>query len=279
MLKMLCLLCALAIPGLCAAAAAGPAQPAGLALTSGDGTPLARRQLPLSLEALLQFNSDFLQAHEAAPLGVPAGYDWYARPRKGSWNAVPAGFGALTGWGQAFWTQGTRQPGAYLLLRRQLTLVCHGSARRWSLLQGAATEGAAFRPDYAGNVAKPAGTPGFIESGADAIAFGTDSAYHFWPRTGRSSLPPGELCGMLVLVEARAEPVAPHGYREPHLLLGLGADYWLNKTAPWDNYRSNRDVAIGRLRLLKTQWAWYGLSTASDSDLRRLASEGYDDAR
>ena len=238
-----------------------------------------RRRLPLSQDTLLQFNVDFSLAHEGLPNGVPGSYDWFAKPRKGTWNSVPEGFAALTGWGQAFWTQGTGTASAYLLLRNHMTLVCHGSRHQWSLLQASSTEGAEFRPDYAGNVAKPAGNPGPIEAGADAVGFAASSAYHFWPKAGRSKLPSTELCGILVLVQARVEPVAPNSYRTPNMLLGLGADYWLNRTAAWDNYRTNRDVAIGRLRLVTEAWNWFGLSTASDSDLRKLINEGYEDAR
>lgn len=241
-----------------------------------DSKPL---KLPLTLEALLQFNADFGLNHEASPNGVPAGYDWYARPRRGNWNTVPEGFTALTGWGQAFWIQGTSGMGAYLLLRNHMTLVCHGNARRWSLLQSSGAEGAEFRPDYAGNVATAAVSPGLIERGASAVGFAPSNAYHFWPKVGRSAIPTGGLCGMLVLVQARAEPVAPGSYKRPNMLLGMGADYWLSKTAAWDNYRTNRDVAIGRLRLVTTNWSWYGLSTASDSDLQQLFRDGYDEAR
>lgn len=247
---------------------------------ANPGPAATRRQkLPLTLNALLQFNADFRLGHEALPSGVPSSYDWFARPRKGTWNTVPEGFSALTGWGQAFWTQGTGAADAYLLLRNHMTLLCHGASRRWTLLQASRTEGAEFRPDYAGNVAKSAFNPGPIEAGADAVGFAATSAYHFWPKAGRGKLPYAELCGMLVLVQARAEPVVPDGYAVPSLLLGLGADYWQNQTAAWDNYRTNRDVAIGRLRLVTVTWNWFGLSTASDADLRRLFNEGYEDAR
>lgn len=257
------------------AAAQGSTEATGTTAHALATSTPALSKLPLTQESLLNFNADFRLKHEALPDGVPSGYDWYSKPRTGSWNKPPSGFTAITGWGQAFWTQGTTSPGAYLLLKNQMTLVCHGSQRQWTLIQSSDTEGAEFRPDFAGNTAKKALAATYIEAPASVIGFNAASAYHFWPKAGRASIPSGEICGMLFLVQARAEPIRAGSYAKPHMLLGMGADYWLNKTAPWDNYKTNKDVAIGRLKLVGTAWSWYGLSTASDADLRRLAQAGY----
>lgn len=232
-------------------------------------------KLPLTRDSLMAFNKDFTLNHEALPQGVPSAYDWYSKPRKGTWNTPPAGFSAITGWGQAFWVKGTTTPSAYLLMKTEMTLVCHGSQRQWSLVQSSGVQGAVFQPDYSTNIATKASSPGLIEAGALAISFPTTTAYHFWPTMSRGSLPSDGICGTLTLVQARAQPYTASSYNTPNLLLGMGADYWLNLTAPWDNYKTNRDVAIGRLKLVKTTWAWYGLSTASDADLDRLYTNGY----
>jgi len=235
--------------------------------------PLSK--LPLTLEALLNFNVDFRLKHEALPDGVPSDYDWYTKPRADAMNKPPAGFTALTGWGQAFWTRGTTHPGAYLLLKNQMTLVCRGSQRQWTLIQSSNTEGAVFRADFAGNVSTKATPANYAEAGADVINFNPGMAYHFWPKSGRVSLPSGDICGMLFLVQGRAEPISAGSYEKPHLLLGLGGDYWLNRSAPWDNYKTNVGVANGRLKLVSRSWSWFGLSTASDADLQRLFQQGY----
>jgi hypothetical protein len=240
---------------------------------AGDGQ-LRRFKLPLSEKELLQFNDDFRRPHEAVPAGVPGGYDWYSKPKRGSWNSVPPNHIALTGWGQAFWARGTTSPEAHLLLKNHMTLLCLGNGK-WVLAQSSAPVGADFRADFVGNLATRAKSPGNLEADATAVEVIPGRAYHFWPKTARADVPKEALCGMLVLVQARAEPISEGSYTRPNLLLGLGADYWLNKTAAWDNYKTNRDVAIGRLKLVTKSWAWYGLSTASDSDLALLASDGY----
>lgn len=231
--------------------------------------------LSISRETLLAFNTDFTLPHEASPAGVPSGYDWYVKARSGTWNTPPSGFTAITGWGQAFWAKGTPTPSANLLLKNLLTFVCHGSQRQWSLLQSSSVQGAVFQPDYSTNVAVKAMASTAQESGSLALTFPATTAYHFWPTTARGALPGGPLCGTLTVVQARVQPLTANSYATPNLLLGMGADYWLNKTAPWDNYRTNRDVAIGRLKLVKTTWAWYGLSTASNADLERLLNSGF----
>jgi hypothetical protein len=240
---------------------------------AGDGQ-LRRFKLPLTDKELLEFNKDFRRPHEAAPAGVPGGYDWYSKPKRGSWNSVPPNHTALTGWGQAFWARGTTSPDAHLLLKNHMTLLCLGQGQ-WVLAQSSAPVGANFRADFVGNLATRAKSPGSLEADATAVEVVPGRAYHFWPKAARADVPKQALCGMLVLVQARAEPISEGSYARPNLLLGLGADYWLNKTAAWDNYKTNRDVAIGRLKLVTTSWAWYGLSTASDEDLALLASNGY----
>jgi hypothetical protein len=64
-----------------------------------------------------------------------------------------------------------------------------------------------------------------------------------------------------------------------NLLIGLGADYWLDEKAQWNHFKTNKDVAVGRLRALTWDWQWYGLSTAPDADLTRLFQEGFHDRK
>lgn len=234
-------------------------------------------RLPLTLAQLKQFNADMRLPHEALPKGVPSSYDWYVRPKVDQWNRPPGNFTALTGWGQAFWTHDTARADAYLQLRRHQTLLCHGEQRQWSLLQSRLVEGAEFRPDFKDNAAVPA--PFFARVGEESnlVGWSPHGAYHFWPSGGRASLPNGPVCGLLVLVEARSVPVSASSGVASSLLLGLGADYWLSKTAPWDNYKTNAGVAVGRLRLVATSWRWFGFSSASDADLQALHERGYVD--
>lgn len=254
--------------------AAAPQSGEGNSASKASAGVSPRFKLPLTEKQLLQFNDDFRRPHEAAPEGVPGGYDWYAKPKRGSWNSVPPNHTALTGWGQAFWARGTTSQDAHLLLKNHMTLLCQGKGQ-WVLVQSSAPVGANFRADFVGNAATRAESPGALETDATSVEVVPGRAYHFWPKAARAAVPKEALCGMLVLVQARAEPISEGGYAQPKLLLGLGADYWKDKTAEWDNYKTNRDVAIGRLKLVSTSWAWYGLSTASDENLERLSTDGY----
>jgi hypothetical protein len=76
------------------------------------------------------------------------------------------------------------------------------------------------------------------------------------------------------LVQARVD--YSNNSKEDSYLIGLGADYWTNGKAVWDQYKTNKDIAIGRLKVIDENWKWYGLSTASDNDLTKLFEEGYE---
>ncbi len=234
-------------------------------------------RLNIELTQLLEINADQTLEHEGTPKGVPKSYDWAKRPRLGAGNH-PGNFSAITGWGQVFSIENTAENLGYVQLRNLQTLICHGAARKWVGLQAGDIEGREFRSDFQSNINKPA--PLFQrEIGVTNISFEAGAAFHFWPLQGRAQLPDKDICGVVVLLQARVENVsnsAKAGQTSGGYLLGLGADYWLNKASPWDRYKTNRDVAIGRLKLITSSWSWFGLSTASDNDLRRLFMEGYE---
>jgi hypothetical protein len=230
----------------------------------------------MSWDELVTLSADMSLPHEGIPAGVPVEYDWARQARMGAGND-PGGFTAFTGWGQAFPAEGTSMATLSILLRDMRVLVCHGQRRNWTLLQRGDVEGAQFQPDFGGNHNQP---PVRVVKAGDAIAvkIADGSVYHFWPRQGRVDLPSQNLCGIVVLVQAKLVPDAqdPHADATEHrALLGLGADYWKSKSAQWDNYESNRDVAIGRLKWLGDSWQWYGLAIATPAELQRLSQFGY----
>jgi hypothetical protein len=233
-------------------------------------------RLPIGLPQLIEIKADGVRAHEAVPLGVPRGYDWASRARVGAGND-PGPFTAITGWGQVFWAEGAGANGSLVQIRNFQVLLCHGPQREWTLLQRGDIEGRQFGADFRNNANQPAALF-HRQAGVAAIAFAPGSSFHFWPRHGRASLPDRDLCGVVVLLQARAaSPSADSGAAPAPgtYLIGLGADYWIDQTVGWDSYKTNKDIAIGRLKLLGPEWAWYGLSTASDADLQRLHQGGY----
>ncbi len=248
----------------------------------GLGVPpaalLAAEQVPFDSELLLSWNQDWRVPHEASPAGVPRGYDWAKSGRIRAGNNAPSGFKALTGWGQAFWSGDASSHTSFLEIRNHQLLVCIEPDRHWERRQKGAVAGAAFRPDFANNEAKA--PPEFTQDEAFAtLRFAPGSAYHFWPRSGRTDVPESGLCGLVVAVEARATQAfgAISATDDTGLLIGLGADFWQSRTAAWSNYKTNTDVGVSRLKRVTPEWRWYGMSTASDADLRQLAAQGFTD--
>jgi hypothetical protein len=230
--------------------------------------------LPLSTAELTGIAFDGFKPHEIAPLGVPSGYDWAKAPRIGAGNK-PNQFTAATGWGQAFYAKGAPATAtSAFIVRNFQTLVCTASTAgiQWSLVQQGSIEGREFRADFAGNASAPARR--FVTTGASSeVEFTYGSAFHFWPMAGRFSLPASDVCGFLIYLEAKQIAGPPQS-----VVMGLGADYWTTRTAPWDNYKTNRDIAIGRLKVLNGDWQRIGLTTALGDALKSLKEVGYVDA-
>jgi hypothetical protein len=237
--------------------------------------------LAMPLETLKLLSPPFGTPHQAIPAGVPGGFDWRERSRRGSGNNVPTGFNAFTGWAQAFWIEGAPVGAQKLEIRQYQTLLCTAvsGTRLWQRVQLGDIEGAAFRADYADNLNVPPEAERLAPSHW-RIGFGAGRAYHFWPRQGRTTLGADRLCGVVVLFEARAVELGgralPAGTAAT-LVVGGGADYWLDTAVRWDQYRTNADVGIGVLRRVGPDWEWHGMGTADSEALTQLAREGFVD--
>ena len=220
---------------------------------------------------LTGWNTDWSLLHEAKPYGVPTGYDWAAGPRMGAGNTVPSGFTAFTGWAQIFRTPTSTTVTAPLQMRNFQTLVCYGPNHTWAQIQQGDISGAAFAPDFVGNVNQPA----TISKSSDYqnVSFALDSAFHFWPAQGRALLPSTtSICGFVVMMEARINTTDQSLAGD--YILGFGIDYWSTLTAAWNQqYTTNKDVGIGRLKKVGLNWAWFGMSTASNADLQSLFNQ------
>lgn len=227
----------------------------------------------LSESALLDLNLDWSLNHQASPMGVPRDFKWAAKPYLEAGNH-PGEFAALTGWGHAFWSKDTLGHPGPLEIRNFHTFLCSGAVKRWELVQQGRIEGAEFRADFQGNTARrPASL--VIESNTATVLFDAGKTFHFWPARGRARLPGEDICGVVVLLEARAAQSATDGTAQTGgYLIGLGADYWIDMSAPWNNFKTNKGVGLGRLRRVGSDWAWYGMSTASNLDLQRLYASG-----
>lgn len=229
----------------------------------------------IGIEQLLELNADWSRPHEGRAMGVPRDFDWALRPRLEAGNQSGV-FSAATGWGHIFWGKDTVGHPGSVQVRNFQTYLCHGADRRWVRIQSGGIEGAEFRADFKDNSARAA--PSFnTENGISTISFDVGKAFHFWPANGRAPLPDKPLCGFLVLLEARTLAPANNktdAAQEGGYLIGAGADYWIDKASPWDNFKTNKGVGLGRLKYVGTSWSWYGMSTAANDDLQRLYESG-----
>lgn len=246
---------------------------AGLSLFMGSHPVAAQGSQFLNEHSLLDLNVDWTLNHQGVPMGVPKDYEWISKPRIEAGNQ-PTGFTALTGWGHVFWSKDSVGHPGDLQIRNFHTFICSGDNKDWKHVQSGPLEGAQFLAGFQNNLAKKPAK--FVSDGVTAtVLFDAGTAFHFWPARGRSRLPMEEICGVVVILEART--VAAEGF-PPSLsggyLIGLGADYWSDMAVPWNNFKTNKGVGLARLRRVGTHWAWYGMSTASNHDLQRLHASG-----
>lgn len=241
--------------------------------TSSTPTPAVTDSI-ISAEKLIEFNVDFGKSHEYTPAGVPPAYSWARWPRLGAGNRPPSGFGAITGWGHIFFSSyPTGGDPGLVQLRNMNVFLCQKTDGKWRRIQSGQIAGGEYRGDFSGNISKAPKVFHVLSDGVAEVQFDFGNTFHFWPKQGRKALPTTNICGVLVIVEARVVPGTSNGAGK--YLLGLGADYWTNVSSPWDNFKTNSDVAIGRLKVIGSAWDWFGVSTASDTDLLKFVADGY----
>ena len=242
----------------------------------------ASQRLPITYSQLQQFNVDQTLNSESYPQGVPASYGWGFHPVMQAGNVVPTGFTAITGWGQIFWASGVTSSSDYVQLQKFMTLICvnNNDVHTWILLQKGDVSGAEFNSDYVDNI--NAHPPYFSQvTGSGVATFGIDTGnkvFHYWYTQGRVTLPSTNICGTLTIQQARTVTKASGGTAgggTGSYVIGLGGDYWLNLTAQWKQYTTNTGIDIGRFKMITGKWVWYGVSTASDTDLLNLSRYGY----
>lgn len=223
---------------------------------------------------LLDLNADWQRTHEASPMGVPSSFSWALRPQIEAGNKNGT-FAAATGWGQVYWSKGTIGNPGPVQIRNFQVYLCHGPSHQWVRIQSGNIQGAEYRGDFKDDASKPA--PRFeTHEGVSTVSFDAGKTFHFWLR--RARLPKTEICGFLALLEARAPEMLARkkpGGSTGGYLVGLGADYWIDMAAPWDNFKTNKGVGLGRMKYVGEDWSWYGFSTASDVDLQNLHANGY----
>jgi hypothetical protein len=236
----------------------------GLACSSPSTDPAPLNSLELIL-------GDMQGPHEARPAGVPDHYDWSSGPRMGMGNN-PGQFRALTAWGQLYEARGGNPArNTRVEFRNMATYVLSKRTGQWQRVQFAlAVEGAAYREDFVNDESK-APDKRREPDGTVSVRAGNGFNYHFWP-PGRASIDPADIGGVFTTVQARLilhDPAQPDDRATARYLLGMGADYWLDQAAQWDNFRTNGDVAIGKFRFVRPEWQAFNMVTLGAEALRR----------
>jgi hypothetical protein len=214
--------------------------------------------------------SDMTDPHEGILSGVPTSYDWGAHPRVGHGNNVPTGWNAMTGWGQVYFVEGSVAPvNTRVQLRNLKSYMLSKSTRVWTQVQDSPdVEGAAFAEDFGGNNSMGADIRDEAEGISVRLSVGWN--FHFWSANGRHTFNPSDVGAFLVTFHARiirddaTQPLNPNG---GELLAGAGGDYWKDASAPWDNFKTNGDFAIGRMKRVTEEWRAFNAHTADEMTL------------
>ncbi len=228
----------------------------------GQVTPLN------SLETLLY---DMTGTHEGRPHGVPASYDWLQGPRLGMGND-PGEFIALTAWGQVYEdAEGSLSTNTRVQLRNIKTYVFSKRTLTWQLVQESKTvDGAAFREDFVDDISKPAN----IRAEDEGVSVKLEPGYnfHFWLPTGRAEIDPDGIAGVFTTMQARLsvdDESKTDDRVEARYLLSMGADYWLDVNAQWDQWKTNGDVAIAKFKYVTPEWQAFNMISVSEEELRK----------
>ncbi len=214
---------------------------------------------------------DMKLPHEGLPHGVPASYNWQAKPRPGAVEP-PSGWTAAIAWGQVYeWAGGNNATNTRIQIKDLALYYLSKKDNKWHLLQSnIRVSGANYREDFAGDVNKPADIR--VESdGSISTTCGGGYNFHFWPSSGRSKFPANEVAGCFVTVKARlivGDKTKPDDRDKAKYLMSVGGDWWQSLTAPWDNFKTNADMGIGRFRFITNEWKSFNMYSVPADTIR-----------
>ena len=214
---------------------------------------------------------DMRLAHESRPHGIADSVDWSTGPRMGMGNE-PDAFTAFIAWGQVYEAEeGNPAINTRAQIRNLRAYLLLNSDQQWHLVQDAlAVEGAAYREDFADDMNKSADIR-YEMDGSISITAGDGYNFHFWPSSGRVSIAPQDIDGVLVTVQARLileNPALADDREQARYVMSVGADYWESPTAQWDQWTTNGDVGIGRFRYITSDWQTFTMSSLDEAHLR-----------
>lgn len=216
--------------------------------------------------------SDITLPHEGFPHGVPGGYDWSQKPRVGA-QQPPEGWTAAIAWGQLYeWIGGNPSPNTRVQIKDMEMYYLSKKDNRWHLLQkSVGVDGNAYVEDFVNDVNKPADKR--IESdGSVSVKVGGGYNFHFWSKLGRVKYPANDVAGCYVTVKARLvidKADLPDDRDSAKYVMSVGGDWWQSLTAVWDQFKTNKDMGIGRFRFVGKEWKSYNMITVPVDSIRK----------
>lgn len=214
---------------------------------------------------------DMTMPHEGLPHGVPSSYNWQSKPRIGA-TEPGVGWTAAIAWGQVYeWAGGNTATNTRIQIKDLTMYYLSKKDNKWHLLQSAAiVSGANYREDFAGDVNKPANIRTESDGGISTTCGGGYN-FHFWPSSGRITIPANDVAGCFVTVKARlivGDKTKPDDRDTAKYLMSVGGDWWLSLTAPWDNWKTNWDIGIGRFRYITSEWKSFNMYSVPADTIR-----------
>lgn len=218
--------------------------------------------------------SDMTEANEGRYHGVPDEWNWALRPRVGMGND-PGTFRAMIAWGQIYLeAAGSGATNTRVQVRNIEAWLLSKTDGKWHLLQQAETvQGAAYREDFAGDVNVPANLRDEPDGGV-SVKLEAGHNFHFWNPTGRVNISPDDIAGLVTAFQARLvvdDPAAGDDRANARFVASAGGDYWLSLTAEWDNFKTNNDFAIGRGKMVGTEWRTFTSCTICAGENETIA--------
>ncbi len=235
---------------------------------AGTADIVSSMTIPNSLE---QLRNDMVLPHAAIPRGVPDYMDWRTGPRTAYGNEPPPDWSAMITWGQVYAAVGhSAPPNTRFQLKNLRTWYLSKASGEWTNWQHSSQVGGA---NYAEDFQNDANVPADIRAEAEGYSATLQDGYnfHFWPQEGRVEIDPTDIEAVWTAIDGRlilADSSRTDDRADARLLLSAGSDYWLDRAAAWDQWKTNGDIGIGRFRFLSPDWQTYNMHTISDSIFR-----------
>jgi hypothetical protein len=230
--------------------------------------PSAYASAPNIIQSIID---DMTLPHESRPHGVPLSYGWALKPGLGMSNN-PGSFRAFAAWGQVYEAiEGSRSKNTRVQIKNLRAYRLSAKDRKWYLLQQSLpVVGAAFREDFKDNINQPANLRAEPD-GSTSVLLTKGFNFHFWPVSARVPIDPSDMGGLFIAAEARLildRPDRIDDRARTRYLMNIGGDYWLKLDSPWDYFKTNGGIGMGRFKYIANNWKTFTMTTASTSTLR-----------